>query len=59
MLYATLAFFGAAFLIACLDVAGVKFALGGGPAATVLAMMGLATLAVKAIAARRSHQSPL
>jgi hypothetical protein len=56
MFYAALAFFGAAFLMTCLDAAGVRFAHGGGPAATVLAMMGVATLAAKAIALRWSHE---
>ena len=57
MLYAALAFFGAAILMTLLDLAGVRFAHGGGPTGTILAMMGFAMFAANAIAVRRAHSS--
>jgi len=50
MLYAALVLFGASILTICLDLAGVRFAHGAGPAATLLMLVGMGALTAKTIA---------
>ncbi len=49
MLYAALIFFSASILMVCLDLAGYRFAHGAGPTATLLMLVGLASVAAKAV----------
>ena len=55
MLYAALIFFGASILMVCLDVAGFRFAHGAGPTATLLMLVGLASLAAKTVIVNWHH----
>jgi hypothetical protein len=55
MLYAAVILFGASMLMVCLDLAGFRFAHGAGPTATLLMLVGLASLAAKAIVVNWRH----
>jgi hypothetical protein len=57
MLYLALSSFVLATIMICLDIAGVRFALGAGVTANVLLLVSMASLAAKSISVYRHHET--
>ena len=55
MFYAASGLFAASIVMVCLDLAGVRFAHGAGPTATILALIGLGVLVAKTVGTYRHH----